>query len=68
MSKNTVKTQALAIYRKLGVRTRSDAVEYARQLGLLEETQITTVNGQEPLNRTGDVTPFGGRTDEPDRL
>jgi LuxR family maltose regulon positive regulatory protein len=33
---NTVKTQVNAAYRKLGVRSRSDAVERARALGLLE--------------------------------
>jgi LuxR family maltose regulon positive regulatory protein len=35
LSRNTVKTQAIAAYRKLGVRSRSEAVETARQLGLL---------------------------------
>lgn len=36
VSPNTVKTQAISIYRKLGVSTRSDAVRSARELGLLE--------------------------------
>jgi LuxR family maltose regulon positive regulatory protein len=36
VSANTVKTQANSIYRKLGVRSRSDAVLRARRLGLLE--------------------------------
>jgi LuxR family transcriptional regulator, maltose regulon positive regulatory protein len=35
LSQHTVKTQALSIYRKLGVSTRSDAVHHAQQLGLL---------------------------------
>lgn len=35
VSRNTVKTQAIAIYRKLGVSNRPDAVERARSLGLL---------------------------------
>jgi LuxR family transcriptional regulator, maltose regulon positive regulatory protein len=35
LSRNTVKTQAIAAYRKLGVRSRSEAVETGRQLGLL---------------------------------
>ena len=35
VSRYTVKTQALAVYRKLGVHSRSDAVERARLLGLL---------------------------------
>lgn len=36
VSRNTVKTQAIAIYRKLGVSSRSDAVARAVELGLLE--------------------------------
>jgi LuxR family transcriptional regulator, maltose regulon positive regulatory protein len=36
VSPNTVKTQAISIYRKLGVSSRSAAVETARELGLLE--------------------------------
>lgn len=35
VSRNTVKTQSIAIYRKLGVSNRSGAVERARELGLL---------------------------------
>ncbi|HEV8166552.1 MAG TPA: LuxR C-terminal-related transcriptional regulator, partial [Actinomycetota bacterium] len=35
VSKHTVKTQAISIYRKLGVSSRSDAVQQAQQLGLL---------------------------------
>jgi ATP/maltotriose-dependent transcriptional regulator MalT len=30
-----VKTQAISIYRKLGVSSRSEAVHHAQQLGLL---------------------------------
>jgi LuxR family maltose regulon positive regulatory protein len=36
LSPNTVKTQAVAIYRKLGASTRSEAVARSRELGLLE--------------------------------
>ena len=36
VSANTVKTQANAVYRKLDVRSRSDAVARARELGLLD--------------------------------
>ncbi len=36
LSPNTVKTQAISIYRKLGASSRSDAVARARKLGLLE--------------------------------
>jgi LuxR family maltose regulon positive regulatory protein len=35
VSRNTVKTQAIAVYRKLNVSSRSDAVERARELGIL---------------------------------
>ncbi len=35
VSRNTVKTQAVAAYRKLGVSSRSEAVDRARSLGLL---------------------------------
>ena len=36
VSGNTVKTHALAIYRKLGVTSRNEAVTRARQLGMVE--------------------------------
>ena len=36
VSPNTVKTQAISIYRKFGVSSRSDAVQIARELRLLE--------------------------------
>ena len=35
VSRNTVKTQAISIYRKLGVSSRSDAIDQAGRLGLL---------------------------------
>jgi len=35
VSANTVKTHTQAIYRKLGVSTRHDAVEQGRQAGIL---------------------------------
>jgi LuxR family transcriptional regulator, maltose regulon positive regulatory protein len=38
VSPNTVKTQAQAIYRKLGVSARADAVDLAWKAGLLDET------------------------------
>jgi LuxR family maltose regulon positive regulatory protein len=37
ISRNTVKTQAIAVYRKLEVSSRSEAVERARQTGLLKD-------------------------------
>jgi LuxR family transcriptional regulator, maltose regulon positive regulatory protein len=39
LSVNTVKTQCAALYRKLGVRTRPDAILKGRQLGLLREPE-----------------------------
>ena len=48
VSANTVKTHTQAIYRKLGVSTRHDAVEQGRQLGILRAAppgpQVTRVN------------------------
>ena len=36
VSRNTVKTQAISVYRKLGVSNRSDAIERAGRLGLID--------------------------------
>ena len=36
VSRNTVKTQAISVYRKLGVSSRSEAIERAEELGLVE--------------------------------
>ena len=36
VSRNTVKTHTISIYRKLGVNSRSEAVARGRELGLLE--------------------------------
>jgi LuxR family transcriptional regulator, maltose regulon positive regulatory protein len=38
LSRNTIKTQAISVYRKLGVSTRSDAMDRALNLGLVDET------------------------------
>jgi LuxR family transcriptional regulator, maltose regulon positive regulatory protein len=49
VSRNTVKTQAISIYRKLGVSRRSDAIAAAARLGLgdLEPlVSVTKVDGQ----------------------
>jgi LuxR family transcriptional regulator, maltose regulon positive regulatory protein len=37
ISRNTVKTQAISVYRKLGVSSRSGAIERAAELGLLDD-------------------------------
>ena len=37
VSRNTVKTQAISIYRKLGVSSRTEAIGHAAAMGLLEK-------------------------------
>lgn len=37
VSRNTAKSHAIAVYRKLGAASRSEAVDVARQVGLLDE-------------------------------
>ena len=37
LSRHTVKSHAISIYRKLGVSSRSEAIQRARELGLLAE-------------------------------
>jgi LuxR family maltose regulon positive regulatory protein len=37
VSRHTVKTQAMSVYRKLGVSSRSGAIERAHEVGLLGE-------------------------------
>jgi LuxR family maltose regulon positive regulatory protein len=38
LSRTTIKTQAISIYRKFGVSSRADAIERAIELGLLEDS------------------------------
>jgi LuxR family maltose regulon positive regulatory protein len=45
LSANTIKTHAQAIYRKLGVSTRRDAVEQGREAGLLLRTARCSLPG-----------------------
>jgi len=40
VSRNTIKTQAISVYRKLGVSSRSDAVAEAQRLGLGEHLRV----------------------------
>jgi LuxR family maltose regulon positive regulatory protein len=40
VSRNTVKTQAISVYRKFGVSSRSDAIERAAELGLVDATAV----------------------------
>jgi LuxR family transcriptional regulator, maltose regulon positive regulatory protein len=45
VSRNTVKTQAIAVYRKFGVTSRSAAIERAAALGLIEEAAAVRHEG-----------------------
>ena len=38
LSRNTIKTEAVAVYRKLGASSRSEAIERAIEVGLLESS------------------------------
>jgi LuxR family maltose regulon positive regulatory protein len=52
VSRNTVKTQAISVYRKLGVSCRSDALDRATRLGLLDAppaTELFTAAGPSVL-------------------
>jgi LuxR family transcriptional regulator, maltose regulon positive regulatory protein len=42
VSRNTVKTQAISIYRRLGVSSRSDAISEADRLGLIDLTNVSS--------------------------
>jgi LuxR family maltose regulon positive regulatory protein len=45
VSRNTVKTQAIAVYRKFGVTSRSAAIERAAALGLIDEAATVPPEG-----------------------
>jgi LuxR family maltose regulon positive regulatory protein len=40
VSRNTVKTQAIAVYRKFGVTSRSEAIARAIALGLIDDNAL----------------------------
>jgi LuxR family maltose regulon positive regulatory protein len=44
VSRNTIKTQAISVYRKLGVSSRSEAVAEAQRLGLEEHLRVVVTN------------------------
>lgn len=50
VSRNTVKTQAIAVYRKFGVTSRSAAIERAAALGLIEEAAAVPHEGLRAAN------------------
>ena len=47
VSRNTIKTQAISVYRKLGVSSRSDAIAEARRLGLSEHLRVLISDARE---------------------
>ncbi|MGZ4318246.1 MAG: LuxR C-terminal-related transcriptional regulator [Gaiellaceae bacterium] len=49
VSRNTIKTQAISVYRKLGVSSRSDAIAEARRLGLSEHLRVLISDERERL-------------------
>ena len=48
VSRNTAKTHAVAIYRKLGVTTRTEAVNKARELGMVPASAVDTDEPDRP--------------------
>jgi LuxR family maltose regulon positive regulatory protein len=55
VSPYTVKTQAISIYRKLGVSSRSEAVQAARATGILAPLPGTSSRGESPGQLTGET-------------
>ena len=53
ITRNTVKSEAISVYRKLGVSSRSEAVERAAQLGLIEPTVATSAASEPSTNGDG---------------
>jgi LuxR family maltose regulon positive regulatory protein len=45
VSRNTIKTQAISVYRKLGVSNRSAAIERAAEIGLVDPTASAAAGG-----------------------
>jgi LuxR family maltose regulon positive regulatory protein len=52
VSRNTIKTQAISVYRKLGVSSRSEAIARASELGLVgpEEQLLAGVRSLDASN------------------
>ena len=51
VSRNTIKTQAISVYRKLGVSSRSEAIERAIGLGLVDAEHGISGGEDEPAGR-----------------
>ena len=47
ISRNTVKTQAIGVYRKLGVSSRSAAIDRASELGLVEKPEVLELSQED---------------------
>ena len=45
VSRNTIKTQAISVYRKLGVSNRSAAIERAAEIGLVDPASPVGAGG-----------------------
>jgi LuxR family maltose regulon positive regulatory protein len=56
VSRNTIKTQAISVYRKLGVSSRSEAIERATELGLTDD-EVGLRGEEELLGRLRPVDP-----------
>ena len=48
ISRNTVKTEAVSIYRKLSASSRSEAIERAVEVGLLDELDLPAAGKSHP--------------------
>jgi DNA-binding CsgD family transcriptional regulator len=60
ITRNTVKSEAISAYRKLGVSSRSEAVELAAKLGLIEATVATSAGDVGPTQELlSQLTPVG---------
>ncbi|HYX76875.1 MAG TPA: LuxR C-terminal-related transcriptional regulator, partial [Gaiellaceae bacterium] len=51
VSRNTIKTQAISVYRKLGVSSRSEAIERATELGLVDAEHVLSGAEEEPAGK-----------------
>jgi LuxR family transcriptional regulator, maltose regulon positive regulatory protein len=58
VSRNTIKTQAISTYRKLGVSSRSEAIDCAAELGLIGPDEHL-VHGLEPVKAGDSLASFG---------
>jgi LuxR family maltose regulon positive regulatory protein len=55
VSRNTIKTQAISVYRKLGVSSRSEAIARASELGLVGPEEQLVTGAARPLDASNSV-------------